>query len=385
MKSLPKSLELKLIERNAENALRYLPEQGKELDFSSNDFLGFAKSEALFEATLSLLKRSGQTHLGATGSRLLSGNNPLYAKLESDICRLHEAEAALVFNSGYDANVGVFAALPQRNDVVLYDAYCHASIREGIRLSPAKAFKFSHNDLDDLKQKLQLHATTKGALYVAVESVYSMDGDVPDLAAMQPLMEQYGGRLIVDEAHATGVIGQRGEGLVQSLELQSKIFARIHTFGKGLGCHGAAVLGSTDLKAFLVNFAKSLIYTTALSPFSLASAINAYDMLPSTGAVAQLTKLISHFRKEVDSKQLTSHFIESHSAIHTCIVPGNERVKAISKILAESGFDVKAILHPTVPKNEERLRICLHSFNEASDISKILNIIADFMRPTPSE
>lgn len=377
MKQLPTSLSEKLLQRKAGNALRKLTEPDNRVDFSSNDYLGFAGSSEIFNAAHQYLLDNGIAVNGATGSRLISGNHSLYTKAEKTICNYHKAESALIFNSGYDANVGLFSSVPQKGDIVLYDEYIHASIRDGMRLSLAKAYKFAHNDLSDLQRLLEKFTGegSIGELYIVTESVFSMDGDSPDLMEMVAMSEKYKANFIVDEAHALGVFGVKGEGLIQQLGLQDKVFARVMTFGKGLGCHGAAVLGCPQLREYLLNFARSFIYTTALPPHSLATIITAYDFMGNNPERQKSLKdIVSFFRSEVERLQLKS-FIYSDSAIHCVVVPGNEKVKNIASVLQQDGFGVKPILSPTVPEGQERLRFCLHSYTTAEQVTQVLELL----------
>ena len=240
MEIFPKSLLVKLELRRHNNALRNLPIPNHLIDFASNDYLGFAHSESIFDKTHQFLLDRDIKKNGATGSRLLSGNHNLYSETEGMIATFHQSESALIFNSGYDANVGFFSAVPQRNDLILYDELCHASIRDGIQLSNAKSYKFDHNDLEDLEGKIKNLALIikNQEVYIVTETVFSMDGDCPNLAALALLAEKYHCNLVLDEAHALGVFGENGQGLVQELQLQNKVFARIITFGKSMGCHG---------------------------------------------------------------------------------------------------------------------------------------------------
>ena len=265
-------LQQKLNERKAQDAFRVLRVQEGKADFCSNDYLGIAHRQLLKENGLSA---------GSTGSRLLAGNWPIMERVEQEIAAFHQAEAALLFNSGYDANLGLLSSVPQKGDTIIYDQLSHASIRDGIRLSFAQAFSFAHNDLHDLQKKLQ---AATGNVFIVTESVFSMDGDTCALKELIAIAKQYNAHLIIDEAHATGVIGKRGEGLVQTEELQDQIFARIHTFGKAVGCHGAVVLGSAQLRDYLINFARSLIYSTALSPAAVGTIQQAYQLFPAMDA-----------------------------------------------------------------------------------------------------
>jgi len=382
---LPKKLQNKLDSRKLNNAYRQLNTAKNLIDFSSNDYLGFSQSKTLFDQSHEILKTQKHIQNGATGSRLLSGNHSLYTEVEQQISKFHNAENTLIFNSGYDANLGFFSCVPQRNDVILYDEFSHASIRDGITMSNAKAFKFKHNNLEELEKLITQHSKlvskSQQEIYVVTESVFSMDGDSPDLEELSQICKTHKANLIVDEAHAIGVFGEKGNGLINKLQLENLVFARIITFGKALGCHGAAILVSNDLRDYLINFSRPFIYTTALPPHSLATIKVAYDMM-SNQANQNRTKLqlnISFFKSEIKRLQLQQLFIASDSAIQCCIISGNNQVKQISNTLKLKGFDVKAILSPTVPEKKERLRFCLHTFNTKKEMTKVLDLLTTFV------
>lgn len=382
MYSLPEKLKSKLEARQEQNTLRHLGSHNELIDFSSNDYLCFSKSENIFTSTHQHLLDHNIIQNGSMGSRLLSGNHKLYVDAEEMICKIHDCESALVFNSGYDANLGFFSSVPQRRDIIFYDELIHASIRDGIKMGQAKAYKFKHNDLEDLKKKCFIEKgrnPLNSEFYIVTESVFSMDGDSPDINAFASFCKEANCHLFVDEAHAVGVFGDKGVGMVQKLELQNDVFARLVTFGKALGCHGAAILGSKALKDYLVNFSRPLIYTTALPPHSLATIQSSYAELNMTPSIELLHQNIQAFKAELISNNLQEHFIESDSAIHCCVVVGNERVKSISKQLQNKGFDVKPILSPTVPKGKERLRFCLHAYNSRNEISEVLRLLSTFV------
>ncbi|WP_027138241.1 aminotransferase class I/II-fold pyridoxal phosphate-dependent enzyme [Gaetbulibacter saemankumensis] len=384
--NLPKKLQQKLDDRIAKNALRTLKPSNNLIDFSSNDYLGFSKSEFIFKETHAFLKGHHIAQNGATGSRLLSGNHRLYPIVESILSHFHNSESALIYNSGYNANIGFFSSVPQRGDIILYDEYIHASIRDGITMSHAKAYKFKHNDLNDLASLISRFNNNE-TIYVVTESVFSMDGDSPDLIALSNLCKTHYAYLIVDEAHALGVFGKNGSGRVQELGTETHVFARIVTFGKALGCHGAAIICDNNLKQYLINFSRSLIYTTALSPHALATIQTAYQELTQTPSINQLKDNIAYFKLELQKNNLQNIFIESDSAIQCCIIPGNEYVKNVALKIQNLGFDAKAILSPTVPINQERLRFCLHSYNSKKEIKDVLKGLATFAchKPTVNE
>ena len=372
----PKKLQDKIDLRKATMSLRELPSTTSQhlVDFSSNDYLGYANSEQIYKKTSQILKERHIHSNGASGSRLLSGNHSLYSEAETIISDAQNAEDCLIYNSGYDANIGFFSAVPQRGDIVLYDEFIHASIRDGIQLSYAKAFKFSHNSMEDLEQKIMRFSNNNDAtIYVVTESVFSMDGDSPNLPHMISICANHKALIVIDEAHALGVFRF---GLVQELGLEAEVFARIVTFGKALGCHGAAILGKASLMTYLVNFSRSFIYTTALPPYAVASILSAYEYLKNETTLI-LSDNISFFKNEV--KRLNLNFIPSNSAIHCCVVGGNQRTKHLAAQLFKEGYDVKAILSPTVSETQERLRFCLHTYNSYEEITHMLENLATFV------
>ena len=363
-------LAKKLAERAEQNALRRLRLPEGKTDFCSNDYLGIA--------TNFLIEKSwpSPTHPirhGSGGSRLLAGNYALVEETERWLAAFHDAPAGLIFNAGYDANLGVLSSIPQRGDTILYDFLSHASIRDGIRLSFAQSFSFQHNDVKDLEKRLQTArgaaTSAAGNIFVVTESVFSMDGDQAPLQEIAGLCAAYGAHLIVDEAHATGIIGKKGEGLVQHLGLQTACFARIHTFGKAVGCHGAIVLGSEQLRNYLINFSRAFIYTTALPESSVLAIRIAYELFPQMKEErGRLQELITRFQQA----SLAFQRLDSATAIQGVIVPGNEAVRALSARLQAAGLDIRPILYPTVPKGSERLRIVLHAFNTIGELDTLI-------------
>ena len=359
----------KLNERKQANAFRQLSLPDTKVDFCSNDYLGITRNNLVEK----LLKKSATTgrsqndtfKTGSTGSRLLAGNYTLIEEVERKIALFHQASTALIFNSGYDANVGLFSCLPQKGDTMIYDQLSHASIRDGIRLSLCQSFSFKHNDLEDLEKKLK---AATGNIFVATESVFSMDGDKAPLNQIAALCDQYRAHLIVDEAHATGVIGEKGEGLVQALGLQQRCLARIHTFGKACGVHGAAVLGSENLRNYLINFSRTFIYTTALPETSLAAIAASYEIFPHLVNERQhLAEIISRFQLAASKYQL----LVSETPVQVILIPGNDNVKRDAMELQQNGFDIRPILSPTVARGAERLRIVLHSFNTMQEVIQL--------------
>ncbi|MGQ0826839.1 MAG: aminotransferase class I/II-fold pyridoxal phosphate-dependent enzyme [Bacteroidota bacterium] len=369
-------LQQALEKRKEQNALRKLVVNDQMVDFCSNDYLGFAHS---FELKNNILSEHAALQMptnGSTGSRLLAGNSAYVENLEKEIAKFHNAETGLIYNSGYEANVGLFSAVLQKGDYVVYDELIHASVHDGIRLASSSAYPFRHNDISHLEERLKLMQGS-GTIYIAVEAIYSMDGDDAPLKEIITLCKKYNANLIVDEAHATGVTANNGKGKVQELNLEKEVFARVHTFGKAMGCHGAIVLGSDLLRNFMINFSRTFIYTTALPLNSLLAINQSYKLLQkSDKAISKLHELIGHFKKSISPG---IPLIQSNSPIQCIIVNGNAEVKKIAAQLQESGFDVRPILSPTVTKGKERLRICIHAFNTPEQIEKLTDAMNSFL------
>ena len=360
-------IKTRLEQREADGTYRKLRPENSLVDFCSNDYLGFARSLVLKKWIEEEISTYSNALNGSTGSRLISGNLIYTESLEQGIANCHKSEAGLIYNSGYDANVGLFSALPQKGDTIICDELIHASIIDGARLSFANRYSFRHNDLQSLEDKLKV---AKGNCYVVIESVYSMDGDTSPVKDILILTEKYNANLIVDEAHAVGLYNN---GIVNHLGIEEKIFARVVTFGKALGCHGAIVLGSNLLREYLINFSRSFIYTTAASFHQLAAVKMAYKLMESSDKeIQKLRNNISLFKQNIKAED---NIISSDSSIQCLVVGSNEKARKMAVELQKATLDVRPILSPTVAKGTERLRICLHSFNTVEEITLLTNSI----------
>lgn len=360
MKKAEEYLKLNLEKRKGDHLLRSLKVWPSEnIDFYSNDYLGLTN----YNDAQALVKH------GSGGSRLIAGNHAAYEQLEHELSHFYKSEGALLFNSGFDANLALFSCIPQKGDVILYDALIHNSIRQGMRLSAAQSYKFKHNDLVDLKKLLDRFKTQK--LFIAVESIYSMDGDYCDIKGIVELAEDYDAAIILDEAHSNGIDGPNGEGIAVSYQLQNKIFARMLGMGKALGRHGAVVVGSANLKQYLVNFASSFIYSTAMSPAQVQSIKQAFGGLKSEPQRREkLQENIQYFQHKSKNYKNISN---TSSPIQCIKIPGNEAVKAMAAALQAKGINIVPVLSPTVERGSERLRVCLHSFNTKDEIDLLLS------------
>ncbi|RMG76125.1 MAG: pyridoxal phosphate-dependent aminotransferase family protein, partial [Bacteroidetes bacterium] len=333
------------------------------MDFASNDYYGLAKTHS---------PNSKQLSYGATGSRLISGNSELAEKLENFLANFHESESALLFNSGYMANIGLLSSVADRNTTIIADEYIHASLKDGIRLSGASYYKFKHNNLQDLEQKLR-NVKNGNKCLVVVESVYSMEGDFAPLQEIVKLKQKYPFEIIVDEAHATGIFGN-GKGRVVEENLQNEVFARVVTFGKAIGTHGAAVLGTHILKEYLINFARSFIYTTALPDIILQKTLDNHTFIIENKLYRDIKKRVLEFKEIVSKSALSNYLLPSSSPIQIILAEGI-LVENIENICRQKGFFVKAIKYPTVPKNQERIRICLHLHNTSEQMNDLVKIM----------
>ncbi|WKV11019.1 aminotransferase class I/II-fold pyridoxal phosphate-dependent enzyme [Marivirga harenae] len=363
-------LENILAKRKGFGGYRYLKKIDKDLiDFSSNDYLGLAKINEINSIPSKFVDN------GAAGSRLLSGNKYYHEELENHLSGFFNARASLIFNSGYMANLGVLSSVPQKGDTVLMDELSHICIKEGVRLSRAKYFNFKHNDLNDLELKLQ---KAEGNKFIVVESVYSMDGDQAPLKEIVNLADRYEAAIIVDEAHSTGLYGESGFGLCCELGIEDDILARIYTFGKATGAHGAAVCGSEILKEYLINYSRQFIYTTALPYHSIASIQNALEYRKHHPELwEKLKDNIDLFRSNLHP---SIPKLDSFHPVQGIIWDSSENTIEFSKYLNELGFDIRPILSPTVPKGKERVRICLHAFNSEEEITNLCHRINQYFQ-----
>ncbi len=370
--SIQQYIQGKLKQRKEENNFRSLRIVKGLIDFYSNDYLGLARNIKLRQRIELELAVNGLEYIGSTGSRLLSGNNEYAESLEKFLAEFYGSESALLINSGFDANYGLLSALPYRGDAIIYDELVHASIHDGMRSGKANSVSFAHNNLVELEERL---TSSVGLKYVVVESVYSMDGDFAPLKEIAALCKKYDAGLIVDEAHATGVFGKAGRGRIAELQLEKNCVARVNTFGKAMGAHGAVILCSEDLKNFLINYCRPFIFSTALPFHSLAAIRCAHEYLQVTEERREkIFQLIALFKKQFRHNPKLS-LIESSSPIQSILVAGNENVKQFAQQIQQSGLDVRPIVYPTVAKGKERIRICLHSFNTEEEVIKLATVI----------
>jgi 8-amino-7-oxononanoate synthase len=400
------------------------------IDFASNDYLGLARCheqhmlvQTAYRDHLELQSECIQPVLGATGSRLLSGDSSLARSLEHSLANMHNRPASLLFNSGYDANLSVLSSLPYKEgDAIVMDELVHNSLVMGVRMGRLKndrVLLFKHNDVDDLRRVIDglSQLSQRSSILVVVESVYSMDGDIAPLAEMLEVCKKTGSTLMVDEAHGLGIYGRTnthdmylntketgsygtestehrnlvgGTGVLAALDLERhpSLFCSIHTFGKAAGCHGAVVAGSNTLVSYLVNYARPFVYSTALPLHSLISIQQSYRSM--TGAAGEkrrdtVFKWVQLFRNEITKGLLALNIsdqgiklLPSPSPIQALVVPGNKNCVSVCNYLREAGgIDVYPIRAPTVPKGEERIRVILHAHNSEDEICQLVKLMLE--------
>jgi 8-amino-7-oxononanoate synthase len=333
------------------------------VDFSSNDYLSFAHHPALRQAALEWIER-GEV-IGSGGSRLLRGNHPAHGALEEFAADYFGAERALYFATGFQANHAIFSTLPDRHDVVIYDEFVHASVRDGIQGGFAKAYKFKHNDVNDCERVIR-RARDNGAqeIFIAVESLYSMDGDFAPLSDFSALCERYEALLIVDEAHATGIWGLGGKGLATAADN----IITLHTGGKALGVAGGLVCASRTIIDTLINKARPFIYSTAPLPLQAALLHRALQLSHDEPQHRlRLHDLCDYARQKLP--------VSSLSQIIPVVLGDSEVTLNAAAMLQKNGFDIRAIRPPTVPEGTARLRISLNTSITESDIDKLAELL----------
>ncbi|TAM78693.1 MAG: 8-amino-7-oxononanoate synthase [Acidobacteria bacterium] len=346
------SLRMELDSLDAQHRLRRLG-QIEGANLSSNDYLGLSTDPRLARAVAAALE-SGSP-VASTGSRLLSGNAAVWEELESVFARFIGTEAALFFSSGYAANVGLLSAILRPDDTVFSDESNHASLIDGMRLSRARKVIFPHLDLDFLEDALG-RSDSAGRKFIVVESLFSMEGDRAPVPELLSLADRFGADLVVDEAHATGVFGPRGRGLVAAAGANARVLASVHPCGKALASAGAFVCGSETLKQFLVNRARTFIYSTALPPYFAAQISKAVGIAAEAAAGRErLLKLAGYLRERL--QQAGFNIGQSDSQIVPVMLGSNDAVTHYARELNQHGFAVRPIRPPTVPEGTSRLRL----------------------------
>lgn len=342
----------------------------KYIDFSSNDYLGLSTHPKLKKVSSEALQEFGTS---SCASRLLSGDSELCHSLEERIAKFKGKEAALIFNSGYQANVGIISALCEKRDVIFSDKLNHASIIDGMILSGARFFRFQHGNFCHLESLLEKHRHNFRNSLIITESIFSMDGDRAPLKELVGLKESYNCKIMVDEAHATGIFGQKGGGVIEEENLTSQIDIIMGTFGKALGSFGAYVASSLQLKKYLINTSRSFIYSTALPPAVIAANLASLDLIEKESYRRKtLLEMADYFRREL---KRYGFMVKGSSQIVPLMVKDSQKALAISQELQNKGYWVLAIRPPTVASGEARLRFSLMYNHTKNTLERLINDI----------
>ncbi|OKH18617.1 8-amino-7-oxononanoate synthase [[Limnothrix rosea] IAM M-220] len=337
------------------------------VNFASNDYLGLAGDERLINAAIKATKEFGT---GSTGSRLTSGHRDLHRELERAIADLKQTEDALVFSSGYLANLGTISAIVNKRDVIFSDQYNHSSLKNGAKLSGATCIDFPHNDVDALRALLAKHRQNYRRCLITADSVFSMDGDLCPLPQLAELAEEFGAMLLVDEAHATGVLGKTGAGVTEHFNCTGKPIIQIGTLSKALGSLGGYVAGSAKLIDFLRNRAATWIYTTGLSPADTAAAIAAIKIIQTeSGRRQELWTNITQLKQALGKAEI----VPSESAILCFGLENPEQALNLGQVLIKKGFFAPAIRPPTVPTS--RIRISVMATHSTQQMQNLIDIL----------
>jgi 8-amino-7-oxononanoate synthase len=343
------------------------------LNFCSNDYLGLSQDAEIKAAAVRAVAESKS--IASTGSRLLSGNARVWEQLEEEFAVFAGTASALYFSSGYLANVGLITSLLTKEDTVFSDALNHASLIDGIRLSGARKVIYPHCDMNVLEDLLLNHHSG-GARLIVTESIFSMDGDRAPLCEMVDLAARYGAEIIVDEAHATGVEGSHGEGITAAMALENQVLAVVHTCGKALACMGAFVCGSTSLKQYLLNRARTFVFSTAMPAYFAEQICAALKRVQRMNAErAYLQQISSRFRAHLNKLGIPAN---SCSQIVPLIVGRNETASRLATYLEERGFGIRAIRPPTVPAGSARLRFSLTTQISEADVDRLADSINSY-------
>ncbi|WP_424831472.1 8-amino-7-oxononanoate synthase [Ruegeria sp.] len=346
------------------------------LDFASNDYLGLSHSPTLQRAAHEALARG--VPLGSGGARLLRGNHPEHEALEREAAAFFEAEAALFMGGGFQANQAIFSTLPAAEDLILYDALVHASAHEGMRLGRAQTRAFSHNDAQDAQLVIDTWRAKGGTgqIWIAVESVYSMEGDLAPLDTLSALALENDAVLIVDEAHATGVFGPSGKGLAHGVQAEA---LTLHTCGKGLGVSGGLICGPQVMIDTLINRARPFIFATAPAPFTAALVRAALSHLASEDSLIEAARArIQHAHAGARHAGIPQHALNSQ--IIPVVLDDEARTMTAAAALQAQGFDVRGIRPPTVPRDTSRLRVSITGNVDNADVTALFEALAHYRK-----
>ncbi len=377
-----KKIEMFLEERKERGLLRELrpfsfkiqgkiyTDEGVFIDFSSNDYLGLSSHPYLIEKVREAVAMFGTC---SSASRLLGGDFQIHHRLEERVARFKGKESAVVFNTGYQANIGILSSLLSTQDVVFADKACHASIIDGIILSGSKLFRFRHNDTNHLESLLKQKRKQYKTSMIITETIFSMDGDRADLKNIVSLKNRYDSYLMVDEAHSTGIYGRNGSGMIEEEGLCSDVELIMGTFSKALAGYGGYLATSKKIANYIINTSRSFIYSTALPPFISACNLAGLDLIEKEPERRKTVLELSDFLRE--SLKTKGYKIIGNSQIVPLITGDNTNTQKTASLLLENGFWVFSVRPPTVPEGTSRIRFSITYHHKKQDLQKIISLI----------
>jgi 8-amino-7-oxononanoate synthase len=372
-----RALGEELLSLSERDSLRILSRRSG-IDFSSNDYLSL-NEYGIIDSIIRETVASDERLRGGTGSRLIRGHDEQFETAEEAFAQYTGGEAALLFSSGYAANTGTIPALISRDDTVFSDRLCHASLIDGIRLSGARRNSFEHNDLDDLESRLKSHADrSTSPAWIVTETLFSMDGDSPDLIALADLAERYGALVYLDSAHSIGLFGTKGAGEIRMANLNERIAVSVYPMGKAPGFAGAFVCGGRNLKETLINRARSFLYSTAPPPLFATVLRRIIQYLPTDDASKRRERVFTNAKRlRAGLNRIGVDTGSSHAQIVPVILGDDRRAKETQTALIRRGFDIRAIRPPTVPEKTSRLRICVQAERKPEEIDSLVDGLKD--------
>ncbi|MGM0508357.1 MAG: 8-amino-7-oxononanoate synthase, partial [Fusobacteriota bacterium] len=343
----------------------------KFIDFSSNNYMGLKDNNEIKESAKKAIDIYG---MGSTGSRLVTGTTALHKEFEEKIARFKSKERALIFNSGFDANYGVISSIMKKDDIIFSDKLNHASIIDGSLKSGARLIRYHHNDMKNLEKRLKKYRNKHKRALIITDSVFSMDGDCAKLDKLAQLKTKYDTLLMIDEAHGTGVLGKKGAGLASEMDLLDKIDINMGTLGKSFGLQGAYIASSSDIIEFLINNARSFIYTTAISPIIISGAITALELIKKGDfRRTKIREMSNYFRSELKKNGYNTG--DSSTQIVPIIIGDNEETLKLSEKLYKNKILAPAIRYPTVPRGGSRIRFSINYNLDYEDLNKVIEIL----------
>ena len=357
---------------------KYINIAGKSyIDFSSNNYLGLRDDKRIILSGKEAAEKYGA---GSGASRVVTGNSSIYSRLEEKIAEFKGKDKALIFNSGYDANIAIFSSIFDESDIIFADKLIHASIIDGIKLSGAKLLRYKHNDIADLKIKMAKYSGKYKKIGVVTESVFSMDGDIGKIKEISDLKKIENFIFIVDEAHATGIFGERGSGVIEELGLEkNNVDVIMGTLGKALGSYGAYIAADSIIVEFLINRARPFIFSTALPPFSCGAALKAIELIMEKKVLTEkLYENIMFARKNAESSGFA--LPKDITPIVPLIIGSNSEVVKLQKLIFDNGYVAAGIRPPTVPEGKSRIRLTINPYHDREDIEGLFKVVHSFIK-----